>query len=141
MNPFFGRQEELEKLQRLLKKNTASMTVIKGRRRVGKSRLAEEFGKSLENLYLYGIKYFLCWIKDVLPSKPNVINLSNIWLSAAFRVVARLSKVEPQHRLDISISQIFRQVILYTTPFTSFSARLRLDFRKSSYDVQTLYLA
>ena len=46
MNPFFGRRVELEKLNRLLKKSTASLVVIKGRRRVGKSRLAEEFGKS-----------------------------------------------------------------------------------------------
>src|SRR5262245_29725412 len=46
MNPFFGRKVELEKLNRLLKKSTASLVVIKGRRRVGKSRLAEEFGKN-----------------------------------------------------------------------------------------------
>lgn len=53
MNPFFGRQGELEKLQRLLKKNTASLAVIKGRRRVGKSRLAEEFGKALNKVYTF----------------------------------------------------------------------------------------
>lgn len=41
--PFFGRRAELEKLNRLLKKDTASIAVIKGRRRVGKSRLAKEF--------------------------------------------------------------------------------------------------
>ena len=55
MNPFFGRQGELEKLERLLKKNTASIAVIKGRRRVGKSRLAEEFGKSLNNYTFIGL--------------------------------------------------------------------------------------
>lgn len=55
MNPFFGRQPELEKLERLLKKNTASLAVIKGRRRVGKSRLAEEFGKSLVTYTFIGL--------------------------------------------------------------------------------------
>lgn len=55
MNPFFGRRKELEMLQRLLKKNTASLVVIKGRRRVGKSRLAEEFGKSLKTFTFIGL--------------------------------------------------------------------------------------
>ncbi len=36
-SPFFGRKAELEKLDRLLKKDTASIAVLKGRRRVGKS--------------------------------------------------------------------------------------------------------
>ena len=55
MNPFFGRRVELEKLRRLLKKNTASLAVIKGRRRVGKSRLAEEFGRSLKSYTFIGL--------------------------------------------------------------------------------------
>lgn len=41
---FVGREKQLAALERLLKKNTASLVVIKGRRRVGKSRLIEEFG-------------------------------------------------------------------------------------------------
>lgn len=55
MNPFFGRRIELEKLNRLLKKNTASLAVIKGRRRVGKSRLAEEFGKPHKTYTFIGL--------------------------------------------------------------------------------------
>jgi AAA+ ATPase superfamily predicted ATPase len=55
MNPFFGRRVELEKLSRLLKKSTASLVVIKGRRRVGKSRLAEEFGKSHKTYTFIGL--------------------------------------------------------------------------------------
>lgn len=42
---FVGRSVELELLNQLLKKKTASLVVIKGRRRVGKSRLIEEFVK------------------------------------------------------------------------------------------------
>jgi uncharacterized protein len=43
--PFIGRKKELTKLDRLLKKRTASLVVITGRRRIGKSRLVCEFGK------------------------------------------------------------------------------------------------
>lgn len=46
MSPaFIGREEELKSLGRLLSKHSASMVVIKGRRRIGKSRLVEEFAK------------------------------------------------------------------------------------------------
>jgi AAA+ ATPase superfamily predicted ATPase len=40
---FIGRLKELESLELLLKKKSASMVVIRGRRRVGKSRLIKEF--------------------------------------------------------------------------------------------------
>jgi AAA+ ATPase superfamily predicted ATPase len=42
---FIGRKEELAELRRQTKKNISSLIVIKGRRRIGKSRLAEEFAK------------------------------------------------------------------------------------------------
>lgn len=54
-DPFFGRQRELQILRRLLTKRTASLVVIKGRRRIGKSRLAEEFGKSLKSYTFVGL--------------------------------------------------------------------------------------
>ena len=50
-DPFFGRQREIQLLRDLLSKRTASLVVIKGRRRIGKSRLAEEFSKSLKESY------------------------------------------------------------------------------------------
>lgn len=43
--PFVGRKEALEKLNSLLKKKSTSLVVIRGRRRIGKSRLVEEFAK------------------------------------------------------------------------------------------------
>lgn len=52
---FIGRKWELETLQRLLKKKVASFVVIKGRRRIGKSRLAEEFGKNMRTIILTGL--------------------------------------------------------------------------------------
>lgn len=46
MKPFVGRENELQRLEDLAKSTRASLVVLKGRRRIGKSRLAEEFGKS-----------------------------------------------------------------------------------------------
>jgi AAA+ ATPase superfamily predicted ATPase len=45
MKPFVGREAELQRLEDLSKSGRACLVVIKGRRRIGKSRLAEEFGK------------------------------------------------------------------------------------------------
>lgn len=50
---FVGRKRELEELSGLLKKSSASLVVIKGRRRIGKSRLAEEFAKSFSKSFLF----------------------------------------------------------------------------------------
>jgi hypothetical protein len=48
MAPFVGRDPELAKLKELTRLGTASLVVIKGRRRVGKSRLATEFAGQLK---------------------------------------------------------------------------------------------
>lgn len=45
MKPFVGREIELKRLEELSRSGRACLVVIKGRRRIGKSRLAEEFGK------------------------------------------------------------------------------------------------
>lgn len=45
MKPFVGRENELQRLEDLLKSGRSSLVVIKGRRRIGKSRLVEEFGR------------------------------------------------------------------------------------------------
>ncbi len=50
---FIGRKQELGILQGLLKKSIAQLIVIRGRRRIGKSRLAEEFAKGFENHYMF----------------------------------------------------------------------------------------
>ncbi|NGX62222.1 MAG: hypothetical protein K940chlam9_01716 [Chlamydiae bacterium] len=52
---FFGRRKEMKKLETLLSKRTASLVVIKGRRRIGKSRLIEEFGKKLKTWTFIGL--------------------------------------------------------------------------------------
>src|SRR3990167_9881395 len=53
---FIGRTKELDSLKHLLdKRNTASLVVLKGRRRIGKSRLIEEFAKrnSFDHFYVF----------------------------------------------------------------------------------------
>ncbi len=60
MAKFIGRQEELNALAQLLGKKSASFVVIRGRRRIGKSRLIDEFGKELP-----------CYLFSGLPPKPQ----------------------------------------------------------------------
>ena len=45
MTQFVGRKHELQTLANLFKKDSASFVVLQGRRRIGKSRLVEEFAK------------------------------------------------------------------------------------------------
>ena len=58
---FIGRKKELESLELLLKKKSASLVVIRGRRRVGKSRLIKEFVSDKNN-----------WIFSGLPPVPGI---------------------------------------------------------------------
>jgi uncharacterized protein len=56
MVQFVGRKREFESLMGLLQKKNASLVVIRGRRRIGKSRLAEEFSKKFKkSIILSGI--------------------------------------------------------------------------------------
>lgn len=53
MTLFAGRKKELKQLNFLLKKASSSLVVIKGRRRIGKSRLVEEFGKQFSKVFSF----------------------------------------------------------------------------------------
>ena len=55
MSLFVGRKHELEILTGLTKKKSASFVVIKGRRRIGKSRLIEEFGLNFTTYTFVGL--------------------------------------------------------------------------------------
>ncbi len=55
MKPFVGRENELKRLEELLRFDKACLAIIKGRRRIGKSRLAEEFGKDKRFLSFSGL--------------------------------------------------------------------------------------
>jgi uncharacterized protein len=52
---FLGREYELSTLNRFISKKTASLLVIKGRRRIGKSSLIEEFAKPYKAYSLLGL--------------------------------------------------------------------------------------
>ena len=52
---FIGRTEELATLARLLNKRSASLVIVKGRRRIGKSRLIREFAKDFTFVDFSGI--------------------------------------------------------------------------------------
>ncbi len=53
--PFIGREAELERLKGLLHKKSASFIVVRGRRRIGKSRLLAEFGKEMKSFFFTGL--------------------------------------------------------------------------------------
>lgn len=53
--PFIGRKEELKELSLLVQKKTASLVVIHGKKRIGKSRLVEEFAKGMRLLSFSGL--------------------------------------------------------------------------------------
>lgn len=51
---FIGREAEMDRLKGLLKKKSASLIVVRGRRRIGKSRLLTEFGKEMKSFFFTG---------------------------------------------------------------------------------------
>ena len=53
--PFIGRKNELKALDSLTHKKAASLVVIRGRRRIGKSRLIKEFSKPYRFLNFIGL--------------------------------------------------------------------------------------
>src|ERR1700726_1365004 len=53
-SPFIGREPEMSRLKGLLSKKSASLIVVRGRRRIGKSRLLAEFGKEMQSFFFSG---------------------------------------------------------------------------------------
>jgi hypothetical protein len=55
VSPFIGRAAELAELRRLLTSRQANLVIVEGRRRIGKSRLVEEFGRGRRLLQFVGL--------------------------------------------------------------------------------------
>lgn len=55
LSKFIGRKAEMSRLKGLLSARSASLIVVRGRRRIGKSRLLAEFGKEMRSLFFSGI--------------------------------------------------------------------------------------
>jgi uncharacterized protein len=53
LDPFYGRERELGILKELLDSKIARLVVLRGRRRIGKSRLAEKFGKFFDKHFTF----------------------------------------------------------------------------------------
>lgn len=53
--PFIGRESEMQRLKSLFSKKSASLIVVRGRRRIGKSRLLSEFGKGMKSFFFSGM--------------------------------------------------------------------------------------
>jgi len=53
MAQFIGRQVEIARLRKAKEKKIASFVLVKGRRRIGKSRLIDEFGKEFDHYYRF----------------------------------------------------------------------------------------
>jgi len=53
MANFIGRQAELKQLREFTEKKTASFILLRGRRRIGKSRLIKEFSQYFDNYYSF----------------------------------------------------------------------------------------
>jgi len=52
---FIGRKAELSRLNGFLEKRSASLIVVRGRRRIGKSRLLKEFGRQMKSFFFSGL--------------------------------------------------------------------------------------
>ncbi|NGX48332.1 MAG: hypothetical protein K1000chlam3_01723 [Chlamydiae bacterium] len=52
---FIGRETEMSRIRGLLDKRSSSLFVVRGRRRIGKSRLLQEFGKEMKSFFFSGI--------------------------------------------------------------------------------------
>ncbi|MEI6242274.1 MAG: ATPase [Chlamydiota bacterium] len=52
---FIGREAEMSRLKGLLSARSSSLLVVRGRRRIGKSRLLAEFGKEMRSLFFSGM--------------------------------------------------------------------------------------
>ena len=51
---FIGCEVEMTRLKGVLDKKSASLIVVRGRRRIGKSRLLAEFGKEMKSYFFSG---------------------------------------------------------------------------------------
>ncbi len=53
MKTFIGRDKELKRLKKLLNNEISHLIVVKGRRRIGKSRLLQEFGNAVGKTHIF----------------------------------------------------------------------------------------
>lgn len=112
MSKFIGRKNELEQLVDLLKLKIAIFIVIKGRRRIGKTRLLEEYSKNFDKVFVFSglppeesttnesqLKEFLRQLTRQLPNE-NII--ADDWSDLFWQ----LSKYTQKGRILIILDEI-----------------------------------
>jgi AAA+ ATPase superfamily predicted ATPase len=92
MGKFYGRFGELEDLARLTHKSTASLVAVTGRRRVGKSRLIEEFAKRSRGYQFLAL--------SALPPEPGITEV--IQRQAIAKSLERFLNIPPIAHSDWS---------------------------------------
>nr|MCR5406285.1 AAA family ATPase [Lachnospiraceae bacterium] len=106
---FVGRKNELSVLEDTYQKPGFQMTVIYGRRRIGKSRLITEFIKEKKASYYVASKTSIednvkKWSSQVIADlAPNMEGLSVVDLEAFFRFVGNLAEKE---KIIIALDEI-----------------------------------
>ncbi len=106
---FYDRQQELTLLEQLRRQtnSAARMTVLTGRRRVGKTKLALEFAKSHKHLYLFIAKkseQLLC--EDFLTEIKNLFTLPIIGNIRSFRdIFALLLEISKKEQFTLIIDE------------------------------------
>ena len=99
MKNFIGREKELEEIRDLLEIDSANLVVIRGRRRIGKSRLIREFGSSLPSLFFSGVP----------PTKKTTANSERAEFA---RQMEYLLKIKNPNSSDWSL--LFRELAAHT---------------------------
>lgn len=110
-SPFVGRAKELEELQLFLKRKVASLLVIRGRRRIGKSRLVEEFAKPYTFYKITGLAprkgITAQQQRDHFASKLSMMsNLPEIHTDDWFKLFMLLAQIAKTGRVIILLDEI-----------------------------------
>jgi len=78
---FIGRKTELERLSTLHKKKTPNLVVVKGRRRIGKSRLINSFASSCSNNKFWSFAGLVPETRQFCASTSNTFKTTTFYIS------------------------------------------------------------
>ena len=131
---FIGRKRELEELNILLKKRSASLVVIRGRRRIGKSRLISEFTKDKN-----------CWnFSGLTPAKGITKERQLITFVDQMAENLKMPKLQPTGWYDLFThlgKQVKKQKLVIVFDEISWMGSLDPDFLGHLKNLWDLYLS
>jgi AAA+ ATPase superfamily predicted ATPase len=107
---FIGRETEMSRLRGLLDKKSSSLIVVRGRRRIGKSRLLGEFGKEMKSLFFSGNpparKTSAQTQRDVFARQLERVGISGVKSDDWSNLFWHLSKATKKGRILIVLDEI-----------------------------------